>query len=451
MAADGSDRAGGETLFRSEIDRADEGPILCHQASSFRALHLLPMPSILAHRLAPEFLAGEVRRIARKWWRRARRVDRRVVRLEPEGPLWGRALFSYIIDPFLLAEEGELPYSHTHFWESWTMARCLVEQGFRVDAISWVDQRFRPEEAYDLVVDVRTNLERWAPELGDAVKLLHIDTAHYRFHNPAQERRLRDLEARRGMRIRPQKMLPENRAIETADLATVLGNRFTQETYAFAGKPLFRIPISVPFVYPWPEDKDFAAVRRRFLWFGSGGLVHKGLDLVLEAFAEMPELHLTVCGPIRQERDFEAAYWRELYETENIETLGWIDVGSEAFLELCRKTLGLVYPSCSEGGGSSVLTCMHGSLIPIVNRETSVDLEPDRGILVEESSIPELQQAVRELASRPAEALEATARAAWTFAREHHTRDHFLAGYRSFAGSLADGSWRQVQGGSGDG
>lgn len=409
------------------------------------------MPSILAHRLEPKFLAGELRRIARKWWRRARRVDRRVVCLEPKGSARGRALFSYIIDPFLLAAEGELPYSHTHFWESWTMARCLVEQGFRVDAISWVDQSFQPEGAYDLVVDVRTNLERLAPELGDAVKLLHIDTAHYTFHNPAQERRLRDLESRRGVRIRPQKMLPENRAIETADLATVLGNRFTQETYAFAGKPMFRIPISVPFTYPWPAGKDFDAVRRRFLWFGSGGLVHKGLDLVLEAFAEMPGYHLTVCGPIRQERDFETAYWRELYETENIETLGWIDVGSEAFRELCRNTLGLVYPSCSEGGGSSVLTCMHGSLIPVVNRETSVDLAPERGILVAESSIAELQQAVQELASRPIEDLEATARAAWTFAREHHTKEHFLAGYREFAARLADGSWRDLQRGSAGG
>ena len=34
-------------------------------------------------------------------------------------------------------------------------------------------------------------------------------------------------------------------------------------------------------------------------------MVHKGLDLVLEAFAGMPEYHLTVCGPVAKEKDFE--------------------------------------------------------------------------------------------------------------------------------------------------
>ena len=64
--------------------------------------------------------------------------------------------------------------------------------------------------------------------------------------------------------------------------------------------------------------------------------MHKGLDLVLEAFARMPELHLTVCGPIHEEPAFEAAFRRELYETPNIETLGWVDIASPAFAELLR-------------------------------------------------------------------------------------------------------------------
>ena len=37
-------------------------------------------------------------------------------------------------------------------------------------------------------------------------------------------------------------------------------------------------------------------------------MVHKGLDLVLEAFVAMPEYHLTVCGKVSSEKDFEDAY-----------------------------------------------------------------------------------------------------------------------------------------------
>ena len=85
---------------------------------------------------------------------------------------------------------------------------------------------------------------------------------------------------------------------------------------------------------PGPRTRTSPRPRGRFLWIGSQGLVHKGLDLVLEAFARMPDLHLTVCGPIREEPAFEAAFRRELYATPNIETLGWVDIASPAFADL---------------------------------------------------------------------------------------------------------------------
>ncbi|MCG8457882.1 MAG: hypothetical protein MI919_16520, partial [Holophagales bacterium] len=169
------------------------------------------------HDLAPSRLFAEAERILKKNWRRLRRVDRRRITLEPRLPegeteARGRILFSYILDPFLLAptaaEAGRLPYSHTHFWESWTMARAFADLGYRVDTVSWVNQRFEPETTYDLVLDVRLSLQRWAPSLpDDCLKVLHIDTAHHSFHNPAQQARLLALEARRGCRLSSEKML----------------------------------------------------------------------------------------------------------------------------------------------------------------------------------------------------------------------------------------------------
>ncbi|MHC5721439.1 MAG: glycosyltransferase, partial [Nostoc sp.] len=102
-------------------------------------------------------------------------------------------------------------------------------------------------------------------------------------------------------------------------------------------------------VYPSPDEKDFEAVRKNFLWFGGSALVLKGLDLVLDAFAQMPEYHLTVCGPVSNDQEFEQAFYKELYETPNIHTYGWIDVSSPDFLKVTNNCLGLVYPSVSEG------------------------------------------------------------------------------------------------------
>ena len=377
-------------------------------------------------------LPGRVERALSRWLRRLRRLDSRVVALHPGGEPAGRALLSYIIDGFLLPLDAELPRSHTHFWESREMGRILVDLGFAVDAIHWTNASFVPAAPYDLLVDVRLNLERLAPRLGPScLRVMHAETSHRSFHNPEQQRRLDELAARRGVRLAPQKMLEENRAIESADAAIVIGNQATLATYAFAGKPMWPVPISQPLLYPFPDGKDFAACARRYLWFGSGGLVHKGLDLVLELFAGLPDYHLTVCGPVDRERDFARLYHRELYETPNIRTVGWVDIASSEFLAIARDSLGLLYPSCSEGMNGGTVTCMHAGLIPVVSRPTGVDVDPSCGILLADCHPETLRRTVVELSSRPPHELAALARRSWETARRRNTRASFRQGWES--------------------
>lgn len=379
-------------------------------------------------------LAGRGRRFLERLSRRIRRVESRVVTMAPPpatGKPVGRALLSYILDPYLLAPGQPEPHSHTHFWESREIGRILTGLGFELDVLHWTNRTFTPARAYDLFVDVRLNLERLAPLLGpDCLKLMHIETAHCDFYNPAQLRRLQELEERRGIRLAPYKLLEPNRAIEHADAATILGNRATQATYAHAGKPLWPVPISQPFLYPFPAAKEFTTARRRFLWFGSGGLLHKGLDRVLEVFAALPDLELTVLGPIDREPEFARAFRRELYATPNIHTHGWIDVASPEFLVVAQRHLALVYPSCSEGQNGGAVTCMHAGLIPVLSRESGVDLDPDYGVTLVHSSLDEIRDRVRGLAARPPDELAAMSRSAWEWVRAHHTREQFARAYR---------------------
>ncbi len=398
----------------------------------------------LKHRLDPAYLASEVRRVGKKLARRWRNDEAKVVSLAPAGPERGSVLFSYVLAPFLLPPGAPIPGWHTHFWESLQMARTFVDLGYRVDAIDWTNHRFLPARPYDVLIDVRQNLERLAPHLPGALKVFHADTAHWRFNNQAQQARLERLRDERGLALRPVKTMPENLGIETADCATLLGNRFTRSTYDFAAKPVFRVPLSTTLELPWPEGKDFDRVRRRFLWLGSGGLVHKGLDLVLEAFAGLPDLELVVCGPVRQERDFERAFFRELYQLPNVETVGWVELASPRFRAIADSCLAMVYPSCSEGGGGSVLTAMHAGLVPVVTREASIDLAPAYGLELGGATVATIRGAALELSSRPAAELEAMARAAWTFVRHQHTRDHFAAAYLRFATALVEGTWRAL-------
>ncbi len=352
-----------------------------------------------------------------------------VVSLAPEAvSAKGRALVAYILDPFLLRPGEPISNKHTHDWECWCIVQTLLSQGLAVDVISYRNRTFVPREDYRLFFAARTNFQRIAEQLPDAcVKVVHLDTAHWLYNNTAAFNRLLDLQTRRGVTLSNLKTVEENWALEACDMATILGNEFTIDTYRYAGKPIHRIPISVPETYEWDEAKNFADAGDTFVWFGSEGFVHKGLDLVVEAFARMPEFRLLVCGPVQAETAFMAAYEEE-FALPNIEAVGWVDVAGDDFLEVCRRSVGLVYPTCSEGGGGSALTCMHAGLIPIVSRAASVDL-PEEGILLESCTVDEICAAVREVASRTPEALESASRAVWSFARERHSKDAFKAGF----------------------
>jgi glycosyltransferase involved in cell wall biosynthesis len=342
------------------------------------------------------------------------------------------ALVSYVIEPFLLEPGTPVPNNHTNHWESLQMARTLLDLGFGVDVISYRNTTFAPRKEYSLFIGARTNFSRIAAQLGPGcIKVAHLDTAHWLVNNANAYQRALAIKCRTHSVIDlPRKVVEPNWAIESADYATILGNGFTENTYRYAGKPIFRLPLPTCQVFDWLDDKDFDASRRRFVWFGSDGLVHKGLDLALEAFAGMDDFELVVCGPISADRRFVQAYRRELYELPNIRTVDWVDIAGEQFREIVRTSTAVVYPSCSEGGGGSVITCMQAGLIPVVTTEASVDVDPRFGVVLTDDSVEGIRMAVRMLSERPEEELRAMAHAAWRTARNTYTRERYSKAFR---------------------
>jgi glycosyltransferase involved in cell wall biosynthesis len=312
--------------------------------------------------------------------------------------------------------------------------------GFAVDVIHHRNQSFIPEKEYSLFLDSKWNMERIAPLLGaDCKKIFYVVTAHPAFHNLAELRRLLALQQRKGVSLAPRRQERLNRGIEHADCAIVRGNEFTMNTYRYAKKPLHWIPLAPRNLFPWPETKDFEQCRNHFLWFGGAGMVHKGLDLVLECFAKMPECQLTVCGPVEAEQDFVAAYHRELYELPNVHLAGWMDVDRPEFLEIANRCVAVIHPSCSEAGGGAVITCVHAGLIPIVSYESSVNVNPDWGIVMNTSSVEEIQESVFRIAHLSPDALRGMARSAWEYERANHIMENYRKGFRRVIAQVADG------------
>ncbi len=316
------------------------------------------------------------------------------------------------------------------------MVDAFIERGYAVDVIDSTNQSFLPRKNYDFFVDNAGNMQRLAPLLPPSCKkIFHITNAEPKFQNHAGQMRADALKHRRGITLAPDRNIPEVKTLELAECGTALGNRFTTDTYAYAKKPIARIPISATHLFPSPEHKDFNAAKKQFVWIGGAGPLHKGLDLVLEAFVGMRDYTLVVCAKLAPEDPFAQAFTQELYHTPNIKMLGFVDQGSKEFAQVCSESVGVVSLSCSEGGGGSVITGMHAGLIPLVNYESSVDVG-DFGTLLPNSDVETLQSALKNLSVLPTDTLKERARRTWEYARAHHTREEFAKNYRVFLDTL---------------
>lgn len=377
-------------------------------------------------------LAREVKWTIERHFQKDDDPIKRVVTLKPHGPSQGDVLLARINDAFLLKPGEPFPTCHQNYWEAYQQAMVFLDLGYSVDVMHYLNREFIPEKDYAVFCDVGWSLERIGPMLDKScLRLAHLTTAHPLFSNTAELKRLMALQERRGVSLQPRRQVWQSlKAIDYAESATVLGNDFAVDTYRYAGKPLRRVPIAIPLSYPWPEEKDFDRCRNQFLFFSGIGMVHKGLDLILEAFASMPQFSLIVCGPIEKEKDFVHAFRRELYETENIHLAGWVDVTSDRFRDICNSCVGLVHASCSESGCASVITAMHAGLIPVSSYESSVDVSPDCGVTLKNSSVEEIREAVCSIGSLPTSTLSEMARKTWECARADHSPESFIEEYR---------------------
>jgi len=356
-----------------------------------------------------------------------------VVPLKPKRITRGRVLLSYDTGPFLTDKPY---YYHSNQWECAEIARLFLERSFSVDVIRWDNISFRPKQNYAIIVDIHQNIERLLPFLKpDCVKIMHITASHWLFQNTAEYRRLLALKERRQAAVSPRRLMPPAKNIEHADYATILGGGFSKSTYEYAQKTFFPIPLSTTKLFDKPTKKDFELCRKNFIWIGGGGAVLKGLDLVLEYFSEHPDYNLTVCKNMKAEPDFEKLYSKELYETPNIKMMGKINIADKKFVEIINNSLGLIFPSSSEGQSGSVITSIHAGLIPIISRESGVDVE-NFGIVLKNNSKESIGEAINLLAKESSSRLRERAYAAWEYARQHHTQETFSRAYAQAIDSI---------------
>lgn len=280
-----------------------------------------------------------------------------------------KCLILYVVAPFLTQR---MNYGHQNQWQVRELARIIGGFGYNVDVINFDNRNARLKKNYDLVVDLHPGLNdvyktNMAP---GCVRIAYITGSNPEFSNRAEAQRLADLAVRRGALLEQRRYAKPfvRDDLGSFDAMFFIGNAYNYRTYqGFNIKRLYYIRNNgIPLtLMPARGERSPAS----FLFLASGGQVHKGLDLLLEVFSRNKNLTLYVCSSFKAEKDFCRLYDSELFHTDNIKPIGFVDVAGAYFQRIAAVCSYVVLPSCSEANASSVLTGMSAGLIPIVSRE----------------------------------------------------------------------------------
>lgn len=282
------------------------------------------------------------------------------------------ALLSYLVQPLVDDLEGQtqLHFSNPGIVIAW--AKVLNELGYTVDCINWDDRRPLAKQ-YDLVVahggkNTATLLRSRKPDS----KLLYWSSgAYWKFHNQMANERASGFYKRHGIKLQPDRQIgdPEEEITRAADAVICLGTPEIRKTYASFPNVYTVEVASYPDNHFRKSKKDFSEARQNFLYFAGGGNLHKGLDLLLDAFSELSEQHLYICSSLSEPF---AKFYKDALERPNTSFEGIVELGTPQFYSLVNRCAYAITLSASEGGPGSMADCMMQGLVPVVSPQSFV-------------------------------------------------------------------------------
>ena len=295
-----------------------------------------------------------------------------------------KVLVSYIVAPFTVG----ISDNHTNYTECYTACEIFDELGFIVDVVDY--NKYDEEidyKTYAVIYGFGESFERlfhsnnYFQSASKIKKIIYGTGCDTVFSNKISLERVAEFfEKEKLLCISSARLAPATWRCQIvfADLIIALGNSFVVSTYKQYN--INRVePLNIFFKSSCLIDlskKDFTVSKSNFLWWGSAGAIHKGLDLILQLFARRSDIKIFVCG-YRNEFPFDDYLMQMMSKNLNIIDLGFVQVGSSQHVRLLDNCVATLLPSASEGGSPGIVNaCGNAGLIPIITKNCGVDV-PD--------------------------------------------------------------------------
>ena len=321
--------------------------------------------------------------------------------------------------------------SHSMHWESIEMVKILTSLGYNVDVADCTGLILQVEwTKYQLVIDERNNLKD-APKVLDQIQIHYATGCQWLFHNAAEYIRLFDFKSRTGISTDPARQVSPVYSEEIAGITTYFGGEFQRDLFTH---PYKTFPLSLSSSYiPEFKEKELSASRKNILWLGSRGFIHKGLDIVLEAFKEVNNFNLHICTKLEAEPQFYNWYKTKFSNCSNIFYHGWMDVNELQFKQLAENCIASVYCSAAEGGAGAVVQAMQFGCIPIVNDSTALRGQHTGFFLNGQSPkelINSIRQVLKNMGDMSAQELAEKSATVRSYANLHHSRTAYSNSFK---------------------
>jgi hypothetical protein len=311
-----------------------------------------------------------------------------------------KALISYLVLPLIPPASKRDRSTFSNAGIAQYIPRALNELGYSVDIINYDNREFVPDKKYDVFFGHGgINFEPVVNHLNPSCIKIYFSTGTYwEEWNRAEKIRRIALQERKGVLLPPDRLIEQDEEFANAhaDGIICLGNDHAKDTYNKFPRVININNAVFPDICSISE-KNYKDGRNNFLFYNGAGNVHKGLDLLLEAFTQLKQ-HLYIRQTI--EPEFFKIYEKELTEYSNIHIVPYLKKPSREFFSLMDTCNYVISPSCAEGQPGSIIEGMANGLIPILSKEANIDTK-NFGITLKENSVDEIISIVQTVSQKP--------------------------------------------------
>lgn len=320
--------------------------------------------------------------------------------------------------------------SHTNVIECMQIIKEFINFDFVIDIAFANNNKVQLLESYDYIFGFGGLFREAVQKNPQAIKIIYMTENPAEIAIPLEKERMKYFYQRTGLKRKTKRagMYYHRGDVDLADYVITVG-----DMDCYRDKVCFSInPTGL-----YNSDFDLMQFSKKdaksFLWLGSLGAIHKGLDILIEVFKHHRDWTLHVCGLSKLEK-----YKYKLnLNYPNIISHGFINIQSDDFLELVYKTVYTILPSCSEGKSTSILTCMRHGLIPIVTRNTGFNALNQYSYLLDTYRVEYVNKYLEQLISNnDLELLKRKAELIYEFSNKNFTIDNYSLTFQNILNKI---------------